>query len=178
VDLKELAKEIHNNAVDKGFHNIGVYGRSQARALILCEAIEVFEADRAGNRADLLAYYKRIKLLNDIEKRDYFERHIKETVECEVADVYISVLDFAMAEKFEGLIWEIIPSDLGYSISDFLFGVALHVGLVRDGSICNLNFILQGCVNLAKSLDFDLFEFVKLKMEYNKKREYLHGKLY
>ena len=112
--LNELAKEIHENSVNKGFYSNPI---ETGTLLMLCvsELSEALEADRIDNHADLESYE-----LFECS----FESCIKDTFEDELADSLIRILDLCA----------------------------------------------------AKNIDIDTH--VKLKMEYNKGREKLHGKKY
>lgn len=112
--LNELAKEIHDNAVNKGFYSKPL---ETGTLLMLCvsELSEALEADRKDNHADLESY--------ELFDSD-FEDSIKDTFEDELADSLIRILDLCAAKKI------------------------------------------------------DIDTHVRLKMEYNKGREKLHGKKY
>lgn len=112
--LNELAKEIHENAVNKGFYSNPI---EIGTLLMLCvsELSEALEADRKGRYADLESYE-----LFECS----FESCIKDTFEDEIADSLIRILDLCAAKNI------------------------------------------------------DINTHVRLKMEYNKQRERLHGKKY
>ncbi|SED09844.1 hypothetical protein SAMN04489761_4267 [Tenacibaculum sp. MAR_2009_124] len=93
--INELAKEIHQNNVKKGFYedekNIG-----EMLALIHSEVSEALEADRKGFYVPI---ENRIDWLNDLEsdsefKSDFTEL-VKDTFEDELADIMIRVMDLA-----------------------------------------------------------------------------------
>lgn len=89
--LNELAKAVFSENAANGFHEerheLGTY-----LALITSELSEALEADRYDRWADLESY--------DAERRsdlaidaDAFRAHIKDTVEDELADALIRILD-------------------------------------------------------------------------------------
>ncbi|MDB0600712.1 hypothetical protein PL373_06045 [Tenacibaculum maritimum] len=93
--INELAKEIHQNNVKKGFYedekNIG-----EMLALIHSEVSEALEADRKGFYVPI---ENRIDWLNDLEsdsefKSDFTEL-VKDTFEDELADIMIRVMDLS-----------------------------------------------------------------------------------
>lgn len=89
MNIKELQKEIHENAVNKGFwdkeHNFG-----NDIMLIVTELAECVEAHRLGEHANLEGF--------DNGTEDFtteFKKHIKDTIEDELADAFIRLLDTA-----------------------------------------------------------------------------------
>lgn len=91
--INKLAKEIHQNAKDKGFfdnqRNLG-----EILCLIHSEVSEALEADRNSNYCN-----KNINSIFEIEDnlefQQKFEASIKNTFEDELADIVIRVLDLA-----------------------------------------------------------------------------------
>jgi len=107
VDLNELAKVIHTRAKDKGFYD-GEFNLSEKLMLIVSELGEAQESDRKNRRANLEFFLERTKSLNtqpvnpdkavtmySIEggKILSFEKQIKDTLEDELADALIRILD-------------------------------------------------------------------------------------
>ena len=122
MEIRELQRRIHRNAIDKGFwykpHNFG-----NDLILIVSELGECIEAHRCGDFCDMEAYNE----LMTNETYDFetcFKKYVKDTVQDEVADAFIRILDMC---EYYGI---------------------------------------------------DLQKHVELKMEYNAKRERLHGKKY
>lgn len=89
--IKELQKEIHKNAVSKGFydhpHNFG-----NDLMLVVSELGECIEAHRNNEWCD-------IKAFNEVlisEQYDYatcFEKYVKDTINDEIADAVIRLMD-------------------------------------------------------------------------------------
>jgi NTP pyrophosphatase (non-canonical NTP hydrolase) len=91
--INELAKKIHQNAIDKGFFdeekNIG-----EMLMLIVTEVAEACEADRKND------YCKtNIQAVNgwvsDADFQPHFRERVKNTFEDELADIMIRVMDLA-----------------------------------------------------------------------------------
>lgn len=110
--INELAKQIHQNAIDKGFFekekNIG-----EMLCLIHSEVSEALEADRKGNYAsdklhDKPSWWLRalaekdfgVSFNDDAIFKDSFIDLIKGSFEEELADVMIRVMDLA---AFKGI---------------------------------------------------------------------------
>lgn len=98
--INQLAKEIHQNAKNKGFFdnekNIG-----EMLCLIHSEISEALEADRKGLYCD----GTQIALDNMLKEIDFFndtfESLIKNTFEDELADIMIRVMDLAEYKKID-----------------------------------------------------------------------------
>lgn len=122
MEIRELQKKVHQNAMNKGFwdkpHNFG-----NDLMLVVSELGECIEAHRCGDFANIEAFNELI-VNETYDFETCFKREIKDSMEDELADAVIRILD--MAE--------------GYGV--------------------------------------DLQKHIELKMEFNEKRERLHGKKY
>lgn len=200
LNLNALAKQIYENAVSKGFYDTPPSVGTRFM-LIISEASEALEADRKGKRASLAAY--------DIYKRDSgfdvdsFKNHVKDTLEDEIADVVIRVLDYCgysgidishIEERLEeslgvikGTIAERLEEELSTeTISEMLLSIT---GKVYYASVSakiediedvrtELGEVIDECFCIAALDGFDLIRHIELKMQYNSTRERMHGKKY
>lgn len=105
--LKELAAEAHAIAEEKGWHGdlqlddeeafyeafAGMWQGTQI-ALIQSELSEALEAIRKKRRADL-SEIDELAMWHVDDFRPLFERDVKDTLEDELADAIIRILDFA-----------------------------------------------------------------------------------
>jgi NTP pyrophosphatase (non-canonical NTP hydrolase) len=99
--INELAKEIHQNAIDKGFfekeRNIG-----EMLCLIHSEVSEALEADRKG---EYYAPETAVNLLVEVDDDAFFNmeyKHmIKGTFEEEMADIVIRVMDLCAFKNID-----------------------------------------------------------------------------
>ena len=89
MNYYELAKEIHANAVAKGFWDKAMSIRHYLM-LVICELAEAIEADREGRTASIP---ENIESFPDKAFIPSFKSYIKDTLEDELADAVIRLLD-------------------------------------------------------------------------------------
>ena len=91
--ITELSKKAHAIAKEKGFHEAGIQPMGQYLMLITSELGEAMEADRRGK----YAWVPDLQRLKNAEQFDAveFKDAIKDTVEDELADALIRILDLA-----------------------------------------------------------------------------------
>ena len=91
VNLNELRDKAYQCAVVHGWHEENL-SDEHFLCLVISELMEAVEADRKGSHADFEAFNK---YYNRIDFKENFERQIKGTVEEELADTCIRLLDLA-----------------------------------------------------------------------------------
>ena len=122
MEINILQKKIHKNAISKGFYDKGQnFGTSLM--LVVSELGEAIEAHRHNEWCDMKAFNE-VLISEQFDFETCFKKYVKDTVQDEVADAFIRILDMC---EYYGI---------------------------------------------------DLQKHVELKMEYNAKRERLHGKKY
>lgn len=189
MNYYELAKEVHANAVDKGFHD-KQYSNEHCFMLVITEVSESVEAHRKGRTASIP---EGIEDFPDKAFIPSFESHVKDTLEDELADTQIRLLDIygSIIKKKEDTpdITEQIDENYMYS-RDLIaspegfieWAYELTRQLSRNDTIWNpLQKVFDGvCLLLcmAERLGIDLERHVRLKMRYNATRPRLHGKKY
>lgn len=92
VDINELSKTIHNRAKSKGFYN-NEFNLSEKLMLIVSELGEAQESDRKDRKANLEYFLERQKVLSEESLIKCFESSVKDTIEDELADSFIRLLD-------------------------------------------------------------------------------------
>ena len=107
-NIEILQQKIHNNAKEKGFwdkkHNFG-----NDLMLIVGELGECSEAHRKGLNADMVSFEQALDESN-LKYQQAFEKYMKDTVQDELADALIRILDCAAG-------WEIdIVSHINYKM--------------------------------------------------------------
>lgn len=176
AQLNALRDEAYSHARECGFHD-EPHSEDHYLCLVASEVMEAVEADRKGRRCthDLNYIY-------DVEDNaafnTIFKTKVKDTVEDELADTAIRLLDYAGLCSLE-------IDQLGTPLKidgTFTEQAWLMVGTIyafnvlpKDTAIC---VAIGQLFQWAERLDFDLAKHIELKMRYNRNRPHLHGKKY
>lgn len=184
-DLIKLSKEIFESNKVKGFHNEEASNETLIM-LVITELSEAVDADRKGKRFSLEEYEYQTMIecqgwLTKEEKfKNVFERKVKDTLEDELADAVIRLLDLAGLRSIypeEGY----YPPKVNFSTMNFAESVFkiikwLIISIkLNPVNLINKVFIIE---QLSLYLSIDLWLHVELKLEYNKTRPDKHGKAY
>ena len=100
TDFNEFAKRAFENARAKGFHD-EKHTDGHYLMLVACELAEAVEADREGRRSDGRTYNFLLQEYGEPLEKHLFEMHIKDTVEDELADAVIRLLDFVGMKGYD-----------------------------------------------------------------------------
>ena len=187
-ELNTLKERAYKIAADHGFHKDtkpDIYWLG----LVMSEAGEAINADREG----LCVNIKRFEVYasKGFPFSALFEEYIKNSIEDEIADIVIRLLDFAGMKGYELTITQrehdIAAHSLStidkYTLSGFFFNLigslseAFDIGFLATG-VNNTICILADCFKKITNSDKDLWWFVDKKMAYNKMRPMLNGKKY
>lgn len=177
MNLNKLKDEVYQIAVEHGWHE-EEHGASHWLCLVIAELMEAVEADRIGKRADRNQFesYMSIKERSDEEFIYAFKHGIKDTVEDELADACIRLLDFA-GVKNENL--EIIDDNryiVDYSKYTFTESVFNMVDAVTNyWEYFDISLILAEIFAFCRSRNIDIEWHILQKMKYNRHRPYKHG---
>lgn len=188
--LARLSQDFHERAVSKGFWD---EPRSVGHSLMLAfgEMHEAIEADRHGKWAKL--DHDTIDTLQRIEGAPYaqeFFREVKDTVEDEIADAVIRLLDLlGWMLKDRALSETEVATDLGVSafyiagemtLADALWPI-LQEACCHCGKYAHryaILYTIKSLELLCERLGIDLMTHIELKLKYNETRPALHGKKY
>mgnify|MGYP000323285341 FL=1 len=147
--------------------------------LVISELMEAVEADRKGmhaNRANF-EYCMKQRKRDDGEFMYAFKQDIKDSVEDELADACIRMLDLAGLRGYDLDSFDYEGSDTeDYSDMTFtesMFRICVYVtdNFYRDEPFILLNEIFAFC----RDRNIDIFWHIKQKMKYNELRPYKHG---
>ena len=187
--LNRYAKICHQRVVAKLFwdevHSVGHY-----LMLAFGELHEAIEADRLGKWAKL--DHDTIDTLQRIEGEPFvqmFLNEVKDTVEDEIADAVIRLLDllghlFGVMLPPSGLV-ERISGEYDEREPPKMLTEALMPIVAETSGLFSLSNYMVGIFYAIKSLEqlcdhlgIDLMSHIELKMKYNETRPALHGKKY
>lgn len=183
--LKELA---YKTVVEHGFHEdvkpvVFYFG------LVMSEAGEAINADRKGLHADAKGFEE--DEANGLPFAENFKKYIKDSVEDEIADIVIRLLDFAGLKGYELsliscyqqskhlFLRELKKCGLSGVLFQLMGGLSddLDVNCI-DSGINGLLCIFSDYFGMFTGSDKDLWWFVERKMKYNEQRPMLNGKKY
>ena len=181
-ELNALKDKAYKTAVAHGFHE---EEKPDAYwfGLVMSEAGEAINADRKGLHADTKRF-EEVMAMRCITPRVAFEENIKDTVEDEIADIVIRLLDFAgLKEYVLHLSATSCPYVRGEYLAADLFSLMgilndVHNDAEIELSINGIISILANSFGMLTGSDKDLWWFVEKKMQFNEQRPMLNGKKY
>lgn len=179
-DINILSEQIYQANKSKGFHD-EEHSEEHLLCLIVSELMEAVEADRKGRKAHLQHFEQSIA---SVYEKDFgeqypkiFDTFIKDTVEDEIADAVIRLLDMAGAKKYTLTKFPFMPHiSKRASFPENIWSILKE--LVCLQSVERVCCVLLEIELLCRNLSIDLWLHVKLKLRYNSLRPYRHGKLY
>ena len=197
INFNELAEKIHQNAKDKGFWD-SPRNTGEIFMLIVSEASEALEAHRKGRRADFETFTIRNAQtdgVRDTEDKLFvyaFSNEIKDTVEDEIADVVIRILDYCFVSEIEikpALLSTTLTSMDSDNFAACLFQICGEIQRAGKSAIagglwdmtntaCYIHSALTLIIQLCDREGIELIKHIELKMKYNATRERMHGKKY
>ena len=184
IDLNKLAAEIHEAAVAKGFWDVED-AKEKHLAKMISELGEVVQEDRCGRP---LLYVDDIKVMCRITDPAMFDGRKPEGVAAELADFAMMTID--LCAYFDGRLPD-VPIETwneAEGVEEFFKDTEPYV--LVDGLAAYLLAIMRTCNTepFLQILDaihtwlrvrgYDLWEIIRLKMEYNRSRPPLHGRKY
>ena len=190
-DLEVLSKQAYESAKNKGFYP-GT-GTTFNLMFIIVEMSEVLQADRKDRHGSIEDYESEIEMGMDIPTA--YRNTLEGTVESEFADIAIRILSLLGSIMDSEKVYIMEDEELidEYKLAEFIFGFDLVEDLYRiiekigvcdlDDSpnwylVKHLQEILVDIFAIAHSNNINMMEHIRLKMEYNETRPYLHGYKY
>lgn len=179
--LKQWAKQIYDIACAHGWHEESKPNELWM-ALVLSEVAEAIEADRKDRRVTekqlesfiaITASDENYKATDLIFKAS-FENFIKGTLEEELADVVIRLLDYINMRWENNYDWDYSPSDFDIPDSFPVAAWKLVKNILERGSM-NVRDSIQYVLEWSEKLGINISQFIEWKMKYNSLRSYKHG---
>ena len=180
-DWQDLIERVRMNSKDKGFHE-GELSLEHKLMLIISEVSEAVEADREGRLAQPMP--DNWQAMNDEDFKMTFLRNVKDSLEDELADVVIRMMDSGLIDKTKAIVtpdvFTIAKSfpPVGKGLAFVEQACHLVESIVFGGIVNDLTRACQIVYYLARQLDIDLVTHIRMKMRYNAMRPRLHGKAY
>lgn len=177
IDLNQLRDRAYQCALDHGFHEQEL-SNEHFLMLVITELSEAVEADRKGRRADKEA------MIDTIEAGGwhwgFFEEFVKDTIEDELADAVIRLLDLAGLRNIDisdtFVLEHVVFEDNTFPENCFaIIGeMTSRVNSFED----NVCYVVYEILELANLYNIDLLWHIEQKMKYNELCEYKHNKKY
>lgn len=184
MELNILRDDAYNTACEHGFHDKEL-SNEHCLCLVISELMEVVEADRKGNYAyQKISSTSRYTSFPTAENRfkKEFNAFIKDTVEDELADAVIRLLDLAGSRDVN--ITVISPqyaADMSkMTFTEAVYSIAGELHYREKAYPINemIGKAIGKIISVADAYDIDLLWHIEQKMKYNKLREKMHGKKY
>lgn len=180
MNLNELRDKAYQCAVAHGWHEENL-SDEHFLCLVISELMEAVEADRKGSHADIETFNKHC---DRIDFEENFERQIKGSVEEELADACIRLLDLAGLRNVD--LGEVTLDELKCSegFFDWTFTESMFF------LVCNLTntdfmeshsfdiYLRAGMIEIMSfcvKKNIDIFWHIEHKMKYNELRPFMHG---
>lgn len=184
-NLNELRDRAYQCAIKHGWHE-QQYSDEHFLCLVISELMESVEADREGKRS-LVAMFKEwqgnsIPLTEETKLRRFkedFEEFIKGTVEEELSDACIRLLDLAGLRQLEltytnslAIMSKMSFTEYIYCLCSFITNPDKSNSKWLDNHISySLGWIFSWC----RAKNIDIAWHIEQKMKYNELRPYMHG---
>lgn len=196
INLNELRDRAYKIARDHGFHDED-WSNEHLLCLVVSELMEAVEADRNDSRANMIGFETCIKnAYHDIVRNKWFLKsyrdNIKGTVEEELADIVIRLLDLAgirsidLSELQEPLLGKfkdnIEFTKWKYQIKEMSFTEIIFCLCSLLTSRESIEDVVRSSIVIiflhADILGIDLLWHIDQKIKYNTLRPVMHGKKY
>lgn len=184
-NLNELRDRAYQCAIKHGWHE-QQYSDEHFLCLVISELMESVEADREGKRSRVAMFKEwqgnSIPLTEETKLRRFkedFEEFIKGTVEEELSDACIRLLDLAGLRQLEltytnslAIMSKMSFTEYIYCLCSFITNPDKSNSKWLDNHISySLGWIFSWC----RAKNIDIAWHIEQKMKYNELRPYMHG---
>lgn len=189
TNLNTLKDRAYKNAVAHGWHEEEL-SNEHCLCLVISELMEAVEADRKGRRALKYNFFSnfayeltanRLYGYSDAYDRAFicmFDRYIKDSVEDELADTCIRILDLAGLRDINlSYIDDLKINQV--SFTEYIYAVSSFISnpdkSSKDWLERHLSYSLGWIFSFCKKNNIDILWHIEQKMKYNELRPYKHG---
>lgn len=183
MNLNKLKEKVYKNAVAHGWHD-EEYSDSHWLCLVIAELMEAIEADRNGEYAQVGKFKEwqgnsipfseetRIRRFNED-----FEAYLKDTVEDELADACIRLLDYFGTKDItidDSCADDEVLEDFSHIYDGKTFTESVF-DIVTSITRYEIQIAFLKIFGLSKHRGIDIEWHILQKMKYNKFRPFKHG---
>lgn len=185
IDLNRLRDEAYNNAVEHGWHDEDL-SDEHFLCLVISELMEAVQAERKGKHADRIQFdnYMSLRERSEEEFKYAFTHGIKDSVEDELADACIRLLDLAGLRNVD--LGEVDVDELKCSegFFDWTFTESIYsiVSDITDKDYIETHSLesymrvsLREIMSFCVKKGIDISWHIEQKMKYNRTRPRMHG---
>jgi len=180
TNWNELRDRAYKIACDHGFHE-GNESKETALMLVITELSEAVNSDRIGRLAHKDAFNARMKDADEFDFQSDFNELIKDSVEDELADTVIRLLDYSGMKKINLFKYRIEFTSKKnkkkiekYSFTKFCFYCCSMLTQYLE----IIDVVISVIYCFCELHNIDLIWHIEQKMKYNELRPYKNGKKY
>lgn len=185
INLNKLRDEAYQNAVEHGWHDEDL-SDEHFLCLVISELMEAVQAERKGKHADRIQFdnYMSLRERSEEEFKYAFTHGIKDSVEDELADACIRLLDLAGLRNVdlgevdvdelkcsEGFFNWTFTESIYSIVSDITDKDYIETHSLESYMRVSLREIMSFCVKKG----IDISWHIEQKMKYNRTRPRMHG---
>lgn len=181
MNLNELRDKAYETAVKHGWHNESK-SNEHCLCLVVSELMEAVEADRKNKHADRSRFKSDYEDEEPHDDRNFaynFKEYIKDSVEDELADTAIRLLDLA---GLRGVSMEVCDGFMGVKVeelkctfTEFCLSLCSLLSSPEETLEDKVNYGIVALTKYTEQKGIDLMWHIKQKMKYNELRPYMHG---
>ena len=167
MNIEKLIKENYRIAKSKGFYPEDSKIEDHLMGIV-SEIGEAYEAHRGGNSAPIDWAFENITPYQ-------YTKYLSGTFEDEIADIFIRLFNLC------GWLVTDIEKDFDPEFNDEFNNSSVRKKLFLVSTFIvnrNIDMTYYALVSICKHHNIPIEKHIQAKMEYNKTREYLHGKEY
>ena len=178
IDLNDLRDKAYKNACEHGFHDQEL-SNEHCLCLIISELMEAVEADRKGKQFNKDAKETHELIQNVKFCKVIFDNYIKGSVEEELADAVIRLLDLAGLRNLNLNRFTLVNVvSKKKTFTENIYAIVKDIMNYKYSLEEQVNYAITQVFVLSDILDIDLLWHIEQKMKYNELREKMHGKKY